>query len=89
MAQVRVQVPSGPARTQRLTRLAFEIANDELCPVDSGRLRASFRVRVRAGIIHLRWKALYASYVNRRGSSAGYVDRIILRGLEYQRRGVT
>ena len=47
----------------REARYAFEVANRQIVPVDTGFLRRSFKVIVTQNRITLRWNAPYASYV--------------------------
>lgn len=71
-----------------VSRMATEIRamNQVITPIRSGRLRRSLRIVQHRSSLIVRWLAPYASYVNRRGRSAGFVDRLIDRAVERVRR---
>ena len=63
--------------TQALIRTTVHEANQQECPVKTGRLRRSLRIQRRTLMRHdLTWTAPYASFVQTRGKSAGYVERV-------------
>ena len=61
---------------------AFDEANTLETPRISGRLRRSLQINVGKKLVTLNWKAPYAAYVQARGKSAGFADRVARRALQ-------
>ena len=65
-----------------LVRGYLQRANLEVTPKRTGRLQRSFRVkRISMYRYQISWGAPYASYVNSRGSSRGFVGRVKRRAM--------
>lgn len=66
-------VPAAKAKV----RAHLRRSNQQVTPKRTGRLRRSFRVRPQTTLTYgISWAAPYASFVDRRGKSRGFVNRV-------------
>ena len=71
------------ARLFLVVEQIFKEANRQETPRITGRLQRSFSIRRASGNRYiLRWRAPYASFVQFRGRSRGFADRVRRRGLQ-------
>ena len=73
----RLREGESRAAAQEKVRGHLRRANQRVTPRRTGRLRRSFRVRPQTTLRYtISWAVFYASFVNTRGRSKGFVNRV-------------